>query len=74
MVDELLEVMQVLEKITARVKDRPQFPQDLDTTNTITTEVLDLLIEDLDKWENASTKTDVNSTIILLIIKDHACS
>ena len=56
--EEVLIVVEDLAEATA-TDDTPQLPQDLDTTNDIITEALDLLIQELDEGEEIINATDV---------------
>ena len=57
--EEVLEVVADLVQATA-AEDMAQLPQDLDTTNDIITNTLDLLIFDLDQAENDTNATTVD--------------
>ena len=56
----VLEVVEELVQATAD-EDLPQLPRDLDTTNDIITDTLDLLFSDLDA---AVTQNDTNVTAV----------
>ena len=57
--EEVLEVVADLVQATA-AEDMAQLPQDLNTTNDIITNTLDLLIFDLDQAENDTNATTVD--------------
>ena len=51
--------------VATAVEDTPQLPQDLDTTNVIITNTLDLLFSDLD---TAVEQNDTNATSVMVCI------
>lgn len=59
----VLEVVEELAMATA-VEDMPQLPQDLDTTNDILTNTLDLLFNDLSE---SSMQNDTNATTVVTV-------
>ena len=63
--EEVLEVVGDLVQATA-AEDMAQLPQDLDTTNDIITNTLDLLIFDLDQVENDTNATTLDVNPFLL--------
>ena len=59
----VLEVVEELVQATAE-EDTPQLPQDLDTTNDIITDTLDLLFNNL---ESPPTQNDTNATTVVTV-------
>ena len=63
--EEVLIVVEDLAETTA-TEDIPLLPQDLDTTNNIITEALDLLIQELDEGGEITNATNVRERQIFL--------
>ena len=63
--EEVLIVVEDLAETTA-TEDIPLLPQDLDTTNNIITEALDLLIQELDEGGEITNVTNVRERQIFL--------